>query len=155
MSMNYQDMINLQTPEPLREEHQAFRDELLKAIKTGGKLGDIAKQINKILNPHFEIEEKFAFPPLTLMVPLSRGKIDPGMRAALEIIEHLKGELPKLTNNHVEIIQKLKDFDDAVRVENKTEFAQFSQKLIHHARAEEGILYPAAMLIGRYLSLKL
>ncbi len=148
-------MINLQTPEPLKEEHRAFHDELLMAIKTGGKLGNIALQIDNILNPHFKIEEEFAFPPLTLMVPLSRGEIDPGMKDALGIIERLKDELPKLANDHLEITQKLKDFNDAVKIEKKIEFTQFPQKLIHHARAEEGILYPAAILIGEYLSLKL
>jgi hemerythrin superfamily protein len=148
-------MINLQTPEPLRDEHQAFRDELLRAIKTGGELGNIAKQIDQILNPHFRIEEEFAFPPLALMVPLSRGKIDPDMKDALGIIDRLKDELPKLTDDHLQIILKLKEFDDAVKIEKKVEFAQFSQKLIHHARAEEGILYPAAILIGEYLSPKL
>lgn len=148
-------MINLQTPGPLRDEHQTFRDELLNAIRTSGELGKIAEQIDKILNPHFKIEEEFAFPPLNLMTPLSRDEIDPNMKDALGIIERLKDEIPKLTNDHLIIIQKLKDFDDSLKAEKKIEFAQLSQKLIHHARAEEGILYPAAILIGKYLSLKL
>jgi len=148
-------MINLRTPEPLREEHQGFHDELLKAVKSGGELGKIANQIDKILNPHFKIEEEYAFPSLTLMAPLSRGEIDPEMKDALGIIERLKDELPKLTNDHLKIIKKLKKFDDAVKTEKKIEFAPFSQKIIHHAKAEESILYPAAILIGEYLRLKL
>ncbi len=148
-------MINLQTPGPLKEEHQTFHDELIRAIKTGGELGSIAVQIDKILILHFKIEEEYAFPPLALMVPLSQGKIDPGMKDALGIIKQLKKELPKLTDDHIKITQMLKDFDNAVKVEKKIEFAQFSQKLTHHARAEEGILYPAAILIGEYLNLKL
>jgi hypothetical protein len=148
-------MINLQTPEPLREEHQSFRDELSNAIRTNGEMGKIAKEIDIILTPHFKIEEEFAFPPLTLMVPLSRGEVDLSMKDALGIIERLKDELPKLINDHLIIIQKLKDFDNAVKIEKKIEFAQLSQKLIHHARAEEGILYPASILIGEYLRLKL
>ena len=148
-------MVKLQTPEPIKEEHQAFHDELLKAIKSGGEVEKIAKQIDNILIPHFKIEEESAFPPLSLMAPLSRGEIDSGMKDALEIIKRLKYELPKLTSDHLKIIQILKDFDEALRTEKKIEFAQFSQKLIHHARAEEGILYPAAILIGEYLSLRL
>ncbi len=148
-------MVNLQTPGPLKEEHQTFHNELLKAIETGGELGNIALQIDKILNPHFKLEEEYAFPPLALMVPLSQGKIDLVMKDALGIIKQLKKELQKLTNDHLKIIQILKDFDNAVEAEKKTEFAQFSQKLTHHARAEEGILYPAAILIGEYINLKL
>ena len=148
-------MINLQTPEPIKEEHQAFHDELLKAIKSGGEVAKIAKQIDNILNRHFKIEEESAFPPLSLMAPLSRGEIDSSMKGALDIIKRLKYELPKLTSDHLEIIQILKDFDNALKTEKKIEFVSFSQKLIHHARAEEGILYPAAILIGEYLSLRL
>ncbi len=148
-------MINMQTPGPLKEEHQTFHDELLKAIETGGELGNIALQIDKILIPHFKIEEEYAFPPLALMVPLSHGKIDPTMKAALDTIRQLKNELPKLTSDHLKITQMLKDFDNAVKAEKKTEFVKFSQKLTHHARAEEGILYPAAILIGEYIDLKL
>jgi hypothetical protein len=48
-------MINLETPEPLRDEHQTFREELLNAVRTSGELGKIAKQIDEILNPHFKI----------------------------------------------------------------------------------------------------
>ncbi len=148
-------MINLQAPEPLLEEHRAFHDKLLLVIKTEGKLGNIAMQIDEILTLHFKIEEELAFPPLILMVPLSRDEIVPSMKDALNAIERLKEQLPKLTNDHLEITRKLKDFDTAVRIEKKTEFASFSQELIHHARAEEGILYPAAILIGKYISLKL
>ena len=148
-------MTILQTPETIKEEHQAFHDELLKAIESGGEVGKIAKQIDNILNQHFKIEEESAFPPLILMGPLSRGEIDSSMKDAMKFIERLKHELPQLTSDHLEITQILKDFDNALKTENKFEFTQFSQKLTHHARAEEGILYPAAILIGEYLSLRL
>jgi hemerythrin superfamily protein len=88
-------MIKLQTPEPIKAEHQAFHEELLKAIKSGGEVEKIAKQIDNILNPHFKIEEESAFPPLSLMAPLSQEEIDSSMKDALDIIERLKYELPK------------------------------------------------------------
>lgn len=47
-------------------------------------MGKIADQIDKILNPHFKMEEEHAFPPLTLMAPRSRGEIDLEMKDALE-----------------------------------------------------------------------
>lgn len=148
-------MQNLQSPEPLKNEHQEFKDQLLEAVKSGGELGKVAQELVNILNPHFKLEEEIAFPPLILMLPLAQGKITPIMKNSLAIIEQLKKELPTLTQNHKDIILKLEAFDDAVRIEGKVEFSKFSHNLIHHARAEEGILYPATILIGEYLSLKL
>ncbi len=148
-------MQNLQTPEPLKNEHEEFKDQLLEAGQSGGKLGRVAQQLVDVLTPHFKTEEETAFPPLSLMIPLSRGEITPDMKDALEFIERLKKELPKLTRDHHEIIRILGDFDDAAKIEGKVEFTQFSRKLIHHAKAEEGILFPAAILIGEYLRLRL
>ena len=77
------------------------------------------------------------------------------MKSALDAIEKFKKELPALTKDHHHIIRMLEDFDNAVRIERKIEFSKFSRNLIHHAQADEGILFPAAILIGEFLRLKL
>lgn len=98
-------MQNLQTPEPLKNEHQEFKDQLFEAIKSGGKLGEVARQLVNILDLHFKLEEESAFPPLTLMLPLSQGEIAPDMKIALDVIERFKKELPELTKEHLHIIR--------------------------------------------------
>ncbi len=142
---------NLHTPEPIINEHQEFRDELLTAIKIGGESGNVASQIAEILNPHFKKEEEFAFPPLILMAPLARDEINPSMKDALGMIEQLKKELSILTDDHIKIILKLEYFDRAIKFERLTEFTIFSKRLIHHSRAKEGILYPAAIILGKFI----
>ena len=42
----------------------------------------------------------------------------------------------------------------AATEEGHNEHARFAQKLILHARTEEEVLYPAAILLGEYLKLK-
>ncbi|MEN6342960.1 MAG: hemerythrin domain-containing protein [Methanospirillum sp.] len=74
-------MRTLQAPEPLVHEHQEFRDQLFDAVESGGELAVVARELIEMLTPHFRIEEETAFPPLTLMVPLSRGEIAPGMNS--------------------------------------------------------------------------
>jgi len=39
--------------------------------------------------------------------------------------------------------------------ENKPQYAEFSEKLILHAQTEEEVMYPAAILVGEYIKLKL
>ncbi len=87
--------------------------------------------------------------------PALSGEITPDLKNSLELIERLRREFPHLSEDHPTIIRMLEDFDDAVRTEGKTEFSPFFSNLIHHAHAEEGILFPAAILIGDYLHLKL
>lgn len=43
----------------------------------------------------------------------------------------------------------------AAAEEDKPEIARFARKLLLHARTEEGLLYPAAVLVGRYVKLQL
>ncbi len=148
-------MYTLQTPGPLKDEHQIFRELLDQAIRTGGALGKVARQLETLLDPHFKTEEEVAFPALTLLAPLSRGEVAPDMGNALALIERFRKELPKLTADHQTVTHLLDDFDTAAGKEGKTEFTRFSRDLRHHARAEEGILYPAVILIGEYLRLKL
>ncbi len=147
--------MKLQVPGPIREEHQEFRDELILAANSGGRLGPLAGELLQILDPHFALEEEVAFPPLILMHPLSLGEITQDMRSVLPVISRLKKEIPNLTEDHQHIIADLEKFDEYVKIEGKPEFNKFSKRLIHHAKAEEGILFPAAILIGEYLRLKI
>jgi hypothetical protein len=40
---------------------------------------------------------------------------------------------------------------DAAKAENKPDYVHFAEKLMAHARTEEEVSYPTALLIGRYL----
>jgi hypothetical protein len=40
---------------------------------------------------------------------------------------------------------------EAAKAENKPEYVHFAEKLMAHARTEEEVSYPTALLIGRYL----
>lgn len=39
--------------------------------------------------------------------------------------------------------------------ENRLEIVEFAEKLELHARTEEEVLYPASILVGRWLKLKM
>ena len=44
-------------PKSLKLEHEELHGELVRATKVGGKIGDSAKKVAKILHPHFMKEE--------------------------------------------------------------------------------------------------
>lgn len=52
---------------------------------------------------------------------------------------------------------RVKEMDNLVKVakkENRMEFVLFAEKLNLHAKNEEEVLYPAAIIVGEYLKLR-
>ena len=142
-------------PELLKSEHKELDAELVRATKAGGKTGERAKALMKMLHNHFVKEEEFALPLIGLMALLMRGKVDQEMRSVFAMTDRLKVELPKMRREHRAIISALKKLTATANLEKKAEPARFAEKLMLHAKREEKVLYPAAMLVSEYLSLRL
>jgi hypothetical protein len=143
--------MKFEVPSPLKSEHEELHGELVLATKTGGRTGEAAKAVAKLMHPHFLKEEEYALPPLGLLSALAEGNIEPGMADVLELTDKLEAELPHMLAEHDEIVTALQRLSEAAQAESKPEHAHFAQKLMAHARTEEEVFYPAAILIGRYL----
>lgn len=147
--------MNFEIPKPLKAEHDELHAELVRATKAGGRTGDAAKTVAKLLHPHFVKEEEYALPPLALLAALSQGKIEAGMADVLQMTDRLKPELPTMLAEHKEIVAALAKLVDAAKAENKPDIVHFADKLMLHAQTEEQVLYPAAILVGEVVRSKL
>ncbi len=145
--------MDFKIPQPLELEHEELHQQLVDAIKEGGKVGEAAKAVADVLHPHFEKEEQYALPPLGLLssIVVERDKITQEMRNVLIMTDKLKADLPHMFEEHKGIVAALDNLIDAAKKEDKTEVIQFAEKLKLHAKTEEQVLYPAAILIGEYL----
>ena len=94
-------------------------------------------------------------PQLGLLSILADGKILPEMGVAVAISDRLKADLSHMLLEHKQIVTALKALVDAANLEGNEEIPHFAEKLILHAQTEEEVLYPASILIGEYLNLKL
>lgn len=142
-------------PKSLQAEHAELHEELAKAIAAGGKVSEAAKTVAALLHTHFEKEEEYALPPLGLLLELAQGRVTPEMRRAIVMADKLKADFPHMLQEHKDIVVALKNLIAAAKQENKPEHARFAEKLILHAQNEEEVLYPAAILVGEYLKLRL
>jgi len=142
-------------PEPLKLEHEVLHEELVKATKESGPIGEAARAVAKLMNPHFVKEEDFALPPLGLLSLLIAGKVSPVMLGVTEMTDRLKADLHKMLSEHKSIVAAVKNLATAARREKKLKYVRFADKLIQHARMEEEVLYPATILIGEFIKLKL
>jgi hemerythrin-like domain-containing protein len=141
-------------PQSLKIEHEELHDELRKAIKYGGKVGDAAKAVANVLHDHFIKEEEYALPPLGLLSFLSQGKFTAEMKEIVTMTDKLKLDLSNMVEEHRQIVKELDNLVEVANKENKMEIVHFAEKLKLHAKNEEEVLYPAAILVGEYLKLQ-
>lgn len=142
-------------PESVKAEHEELHGELSAAAKAPGRTGEAARHVAELLHPHFVSEEQFALPPLALLRPLADGRVAPEMRDAIVLTDRLKAEMPRMLDEHKAIVIALEELGRAAKAERHPEISRFVEKLTLHAQHEEQVLYPAAILVGEYLKLKL
>ena len=134
-------------PTTIREEHEEIRTEMASATKLAGRTGLAARALSALLQPHFVREEQIALPPLSLLGPLSRNE-----RVAsawvLPMTDSLRREMPRMLRDHVAIRAAAQRLATAAQSEGQTMVVRFTDRLAVHARTEEELLYPAAMLVG-------
>lgn len=138
-------------PTALRQEHQELHRELDKALKSGGRITPAAKELARILHPHFEKEEAFVLPPLGLLLPLMQGQAAPEMKDFIPLAERVYSDFSGLLEDHLHVRAALKHLVDEALDENRPEFVLFAARLAEHARVEEEVFYPASWMVGEYL----
>jgi hypothetical protein len=138
----------LTIPQSLQTEHEEIHEVLTEATRAPGRVGAAARELAAVLHPHFERENQIALPPLGLLAPLSRGDTPAGLQDALAMTDALRKELPRMLEEHERIRAATEKLRIAARDENAHRHEQLAEILAAHARTEEEVLYPAAVLVG-------
>lgn len=135
-------------PESLRAEHAEIHQALEEATRAPGPVGEAARALARVLHPHFVREEQVALPPLALLRPLAEGRAEPWMRGVLAMTDSLRDELPRMLREHVAIGAAARHLEQVAREADDAEVDELARKLQLHARSEEELFYPAAVLVG-------
>jgi hemerythrin HHE cation binding domain-containing protein len=144
----------LMTPRSIAAEHRELHETLELASKETGTLGAAARELEATLAPHFRREEEIATPPLGLLPKLATGEVTSEMKSVLPMTQALERELPQMLKEHQAIRAAVGKFRAAAETAKRPDYVRFSDALSAHARQEEEILYPAAILVGRYVATK-
>jgi hemerythrin HHE cation binding domain-containing protein len=155
MWANRETAMLLAMPDSLRAEHEELRADLEHAIRIGGRIGEAARALESLLRPHFRKEDANVLLALGLLQSVAQGKIAPAMGEVVVMAERLKMELPEMLAEHDEIRKALERLGQEAIKAGRPHAAHFAAKLLHHARLEEDILYPAAIVLGEYLKFRL
>ncbi len=84
----------MKAPPSLRREHEELHADLARAGQMPGLLGQTAREVARIMHPHFLREDEYAIPPLSLLPRLARGEVSPEMAEVLPLVARLKEEMP-------------------------------------------------------------
>jgi hypothetical protein len=113
-----------------------------------GQVGEAARKLAAVLDPHFVREEQIALPPLGLLAPLSRGEFTTEMREVLPMTDALRAELPRMLSEHKEIRAATVRLGEAAKTAGEAQVERLAETLKVHAQSEEEVFYPAALLVG-------
>ena len=150
--MTHHDGIGI--PAALQAEHHEIHERLVAATKVSGPVGDAARQLAAVLHPHFQREEQIALPPLGLLEPLARGEYSPEMARVLPLTDSLRAELPRMLEEHVAIAAATRRMGAVATEARNAEVAALAETLAQHARSEEEVSYPAALLVGEIVRIR-
>ncbi|MGH8399299.1 MAG: hemerythrin domain-containing protein [Gammaproteobacteria bacterium] len=140
--------MEIDIPLPLKAEHEELHAELALLTKSTGRIGAVARNLATVLHPHFVKEVSFALPPLGLLPAVASGNITAEMAAVTAMTDNLRAELPMMLQEHMRIAAAVRVLLDASQQTGDTAAQRFGEKLLAHARTEELVMYPAAMVLG-------
>ena len=66
-------LTTLDIPRSIRAEHEEIHSTLVEATRAEGAVGEAARALAAVLDPHFVREEQIALPPLGLLSSLAAG----------------------------------------------------------------------------------
>ena len=143
----------IEIPESIRREHEAIHSALAAAARGPGRVGAAAKALAEVLHPHFVREEEIALPPLALLAPLAAGSTLPeATRSTVaEMTNALRAEMPRMLEEHERIRSAVAELRTAAESAGAEAQVELADELALHARTEEEVLYPAALLVGELL----
>ena len=141
-------------PSAVLKEHESLLNQIENLTSMPDSLGVVAISLRDMMHHHFMEEEEYVLPPLGLLPLLASGQMPADSRDIMRLTEKLKSQLAHMSAEHQLIIAYLDELKQFAPAKNLPEIIQFEKELHEHARVEEEIYFPAAILIGEYLKLK-
>jgi len=142
-------------PRALQLEHEALHERLRQATRAGGDVGEAAVTLARLMHPHFVKEDQIALPPLGLLAALARGEWNAEMADVLTLTDRLEAELPQMLAEHQTIVAAVNRLRETAQVAGRDDIVAFAEALGEHARTEEEVMYPAAVLVGQVVRQRL
>ncbi|HET9747446.1 MAG TPA: hemerythrin domain-containing protein [Chitinophagaceae bacterium] len=143
-----------EVPSSIKKEHDYLLDQIHTITSFQDSAGLAAIKLNDLMQHHFKEEEDFVLPALGLLTSLAGGKIPEQSNEIIRLTDKLASQLTHLSVEHQLIKAYMDELKHADTNMSHPEIIEFEKQLHKHANIEEEVFFPAAILIGEYLKLK-
>ncbi len=133
--------MDLKITQTIEESHKEIFADLHQAILEGGKVGDAARSLKKIKEPHCLREELSDRSPLVSPFGIIVNQVDYDTDEATVMVDTLRSEILQMVDEHKAIIAAIDRLADAARQEGKDKFLDLAEKMIMHIEEEEELYY--------------
>jgi len=143
---------NMGTPSKfMRREHNQIYARIERLAQTPGKTGKAANDLLTIMRPHIFAEEENVLPELGVLKEVAFGGSTAGMTWVISRAEALEKDYPQMLSEHKAIFKAIDKLSQAAEVEADQAALDLAAQLKAHIQDEEEIVYPAAILVGKYV----
>ena|SRR5579875_2885836 len=136
----------LATPMSLDEEHKELMHSLRESAELKDKTGKAVSEILSVLEPHFAKENDLVMPLLGSISDLVSGEKVQNLAEIAASQAPLIKEYDTMFKEHARIKKLVTKAQSLAKEEKHHDVIEILEALAHHARIEEEVLYPAALL---------
>ena len=147
--------MELTSPTTLVEWHADIRDGLVRAAHEHGPIGEASQRVARYFAQHAEKEERLLFPVLALLPRVAHNNFDAQMADALPLFEKLESSMEDMLAEHRMIAAALEAMVAAAKAQDRADFGGLVARIFHYVKLEETVIYPSALVLGRYLRIRL
>ncbi|WP_081212150.1 hemerythrin domain-containing protein [Salegentibacter sediminis] len=141
-------------PSLILKDHKDFLDKLKVITSYEDSTGLAARELYEVMEFHFKEEEDYVLPPLGILPLLAKGELPKESGKIIQLTEKFRENSDAMLAEHQMIKHFLGEMMAAAWREKHPEILGYDKALEKHAELEEGILFPAVLLIGDYLKLR-
>lgn len=143
-----------EVPACIKEEHERLLRQMEKLTVLKDSTGRVAARTLQLMQHHFQEEEDYVLPPLRTL-PLLASELIPAHSAEIiRLTEKLRSQLAHLNAEHQMVRNHLEELRLAIAYDKRPDISMLEEEVARHARVEEEVYFPAAILVGEYLKQK-
>ncbi len=139
----------------LKQDHDELRAELAKATTESGELGNVARQVAKLCLPHFEVEEQIVFPLFLTAGNVAAEEALAGIDGIHDRVNRFNEQRESLGKQHHAVSRAIDSLWEIACEEGNDAVIGLAENLKNHEAMEEEVLYPAVLLLIRYVKNRL